>query len=130
MNSLTKQQRSERFENSYERDHRVRRHATTAGRLINESARGVPAERLAKLAADVGRKLRDYTTKQTSSSVLYSDCQVPFGKMELATVVAFRSMTELDEPDTVPEKIKDHFAREKPQASPRSTNGSTIRSGA
>ncbi|KAF6833217.1 hypothetical protein CPLU01_05736 [Colletotrichum plurivorum] len=111
MDDLTKQQRSERFENSYERDHRVRRKATVAGRIINESTTGVPA----KLAADVGRKLRDYTTKQTSRSMLYGDCPVPFDKMELATVVAFRSMMELHEPEKVPKKIRDHFVKEKPQ---------------
>ncbi|KAF9877597.1 hypothetical protein CkaCkLH20_04732 [Colletotrichum karsti] len=83
--------RSEFFKDEEERESVIRKAAQVAAKILHIHSDFVPEPALAKLAGDVGHKLRDFITKRTHDGLLYYTCQQDLNTVELATIVAFRS---------------------------------------
>ncbi|KAF9877601.1 hypothetical protein CkaCkLH20_04736 [Colletotrichum karsti] len=80
------------FENDYERQWVLKRSAQVAGCLIHDHMDKDDRERVARLAGDVGRKLRDFLVKRPDRGFLYQAClHGDLSQVGLAMLLAFRS---------------------------------------
>ncbi|KAK2021681.1 hypothetical protein LX32DRAFT_711964 [Colletotrichum zoysiae] len=105
------------FENDYERQFQIREYAVTAGLIIHQSAEGLSKQTLAELANDVGRKLKDYATRNQTTSTIYNDVRktpVSHQDSELSSIIAIRAHIPIDDSGKIAPALIQKFKSENP----------------
>ncbi|WDK09992.1 hypothetical protein CGRA01v4_01271 [Colletotrichum graminicola] len=109
--------RNDLFENDYGRQFRVREYAIIAGLIIHRSAGGLSKQTLVELANDVDRELKDYATRNHSTSTIYNHVRrtlLSHPDSELSSIIAIRAHVSVDNSKKIAPALVQKFKSENP----------------